>query len=106
MNVLAIRTEQPKSDAETLIETMVFALVDDPNNVSIEIERVPLNESDERYVIQIRTAPEDLGKVIGKAGRHARAMRVILSAWAQREKVSVTLDIMQSAVIGEEIEKR
>ncbi len=58
-----------------LIEFMARALVDNPEKVKVsEIE------GEQTSVIELRVAKEDLGKVIGKQGRTARAMRTILSA--------------------------
>ncbi len=58
-----------------LIEFMARALVDNPEKV-----RVSEIVGEQTSVIELRVAKEDLGKVIGKQGRTARAMRTILSA--------------------------
>ena len=65
-----------------LVEYMAKALVDDSDNVNVtEVagERVT--------VIELRVAPGDLGKVIGKQGRTARALRTILNANATKSGV-------------------
>jgi len=69
-----------------LLEYIVKELVDNPDNVEIEEE-----EEDEKTVIfKVKVAEEDLGKVIGKKGRTANALRVVLrAASAKRGKSSI-----------------
>jgi len=69
-----------------LLEYMVKELVDSPDNVEIAEE-----EEDEKTVIfKLKVAEEDLGKVIGKKGRTANALRVIMrAASAKRGKSSI-----------------
>ncbi len=69
-----------------LLEYMVKELVDNPDNVEIEEE-----EEDEKTVIfKLRVAEDDLGKVIGKKGRTANALRVVMrAASAKRGKSSI-----------------
>ena len=69
-----------------LLEYMVKELVDNPDNVEIEEE-----EEDEKTVIfKLKVAEEDLGKVIGKKGRTANALRVVMrAASAKRGKSSI-----------------
>jgi len=59
-----------------LVEMIAKALVDSPDQVEVSQS----DEDAERTVLEVRVAPEDLGKVIGKRGRTARALRTILSA--------------------------
>ncbi|MCP4200179.1 MAG: KH domain-containing protein [Proteobacteria bacterium] len=73
-----------------LIEFMAKALVDNPDQVSVqEIE------GEQSSVIELRVAREDLGKVIGKQGRTARAMRTILSAASTKLRKRAVLDIIE-----------
>jgi len=73
-----------------LVEYMAKALVDNPDSVSVvEIE------GEQSSVIELRVAREDLGKVIGKQGRTARAMRTILSAASTKLKKRSVLDIIE-----------
>lgn len=73
-----------------LIETIVKPLVDYPNDVRIETD-----ENDSRIVYQIFVHPEDRGKVIGKQGRVAKAIRTIVySAAAGYYKKKVYVDIL------------
>ncbi len=58
-----------------LIEFIATKLVDHPEKIE-----VTLQEDDENIAIELRVAQEDLGKVIGKQGRTARAMRAVLAA--------------------------
>jgi len=69
-----------------LLEYMVKELVDNPDNVEIEEE-----EEDEKTIIfKLKVAEDDLGKVIGKKGRTANALRVVMrAASAKRGKSSI-----------------
>jgi len=73
-----------------LVEYMAKALVDDSESVNVtevEGERVT--------VIELRVAPGDLGKVIGKQGRTARALRTILNANATKLRKRAVLEIVE-----------
>jgi uncharacterized protein len=73
-----------------LILTMVKALVDKPEEVSLqEIE------GEKTTVLELRVAKEDLGKVIGKQGKTAKAMRTILNANATKLKKRAVLEIIE-----------
>ncbi len=73
-----------------LVMTMAKALVDLPDEVDInEIE------GDKTTVLELKVAKEDLGKVIGKQGRTARAMRTILSAAATKLRKRAVLEILE-----------
>ena len=73
-----------------LIEFMAKALVDLPDSVDVrEIE------GEQSSVIELRVAKEDLGRVIGKEGRNARAMRMILSAASAKLKRRAVLEIIE-----------
>lgn len=72
-----------------LIEYVAKSLVDDPGAVSVnEVE------GDKSTVLQLRVADSDIGKVIGKYGRIAKAMRTVLSASAVRSGKRYSLDIL------------
>jgi predicted RNA-binding protein YlqC (UPF0109 family) len=73
-----------------LIEFMARALVDNPDQV-----RVSDIEGEQTSVIELRVAKEDLGKVIGKQGRTARAMRTILSAASTKIRKRAVLEIIE-----------
>ena len=73
-----------------LIEFIAKALVDDPDHVKVsEIE------GERTSVIELSVAKDDLGKVIGKQGRTARAMRTILSAASTKVKKRAVLEIIE-----------
>lgn len=66
------------------------ALVDQPEAVQIAE-----SEEDGTVVLELRVAKEDLGKVIGKQGRTARAIRALLSAAAGKESKRARLEILE-----------
>jgi predicted RNA-binding protein YlqC (UPF0109 family) len=73
-----------------LIERIAKALVDNPDQVAVtEIE------GEQTSVLELKVAKEDLGKVIGKQGRTARAMRTILSAASAKIKKRTVLEIIE-----------
>ncbi|NLY41533.1 MAG: KH domain-containing protein [Desulfovibrionales bacterium] len=72
-----------------LVEYMATSLVDNPESVVVsEVE------GEQTAVIELRVAKEDLGKVIGKQGRTARAMRTILGAASTKAKKRCVLEIL------------
>ncbi len=73
-----------------LVTHIAEALVDNPDQV-----QVSESESGDMIGIELTVAQEDLGKVIGKQGRTARAMRSILSASAARDNKKARLDILE-----------
>lgn len=72
-----------------LVEVIAKALVDDP-------ESVVVNEREEKKttVLEVRVAESDMGKVIGKQGRIAKAIRSVVKAVAAKEDKKVIVDIM------------
>ena len=75
---------------KNLVMTMVKALVDKPEEVSLrEVE------GEKTTVLELRVAKEDLGKVIGKQGKTAHAMRTILNAMATKLKKRSVLEIIE-----------
>ncbi len=73
-----------------LIEYIAKSLVDTPNAVQVtEID------SDDTVTYQLQVAKEDLGKVIGKQGRTARAMRTVLSAASTKQQKRSILEIIE-----------
>jgi predicted RNA-binding protein YlqC (UPF0109 family) len=73
-----------------LLEDIVKALVDKPDEVKI-------NEvlGEHAHVLELRVAKEDLGKVIGKGGAHASAIRTLLAAASGKEKKRYILEIIE-----------
>jgi len=73
-----------------LITYIARALVDNPEEVSVSAV-----EGNQTSVLELKVAKEDLGKVIGKQGRTARAMRTILSAASAKVKKRTVLEIIE-----------
>ena len=71
------------------IEYIVRSLVDDPSQV-----RVTEIEGANTIIYELRVAPEDMGRVIGKGGRVANAMRTLLRVVAARQGRRATLEIV------------
>lgn len=78
-----------------LVETIVKALVDRPEEV--EVTEVQGQHS---CVIELVVAREDLGKVIGKRGVHAQAMRTIITAAGGKKKKRYILEIVEDRQAG------
>lgn len=72
-----------------LVATLAEALVDDPD--AVEVEEL---EDDRGVIIELRVAPDDIGKVIGKEGRTAQSMRSLLNAAAAKQGCRAHLDIL------------
>ena len=78
------------SQLRDLVEITAKSLVDNPHNVNVvEIE------GEKTVVIELRVDKNDLGKVIGKQGRIARALRTILSAMGRKLNKRVVLEILE-----------
>jgi len=73
-----------------LVEMIAKALVDNPDKV-----QVSQLEGEQTSILELKVAPEDLGKVIGKQGRTARAIRVILGASGMKLKRRFNLEIIE-----------
>ncbi|MBI2060896.1 MAG: KH domain-containing protein [Nitrospirae bacterium] len=79
-----------ESPLKSLVEAMTKLIVDYPDKV--EIKEI---EGEQTSVIELRVAKEDLGKVIGKEGRTAHAMRTILGAASSRVNKRSILQILE-----------
>jgi predicted RNA-binding protein YlqC (UPF0109 family) len=77
-------------NAQALIQQVAKALVDEPDRVSVEQV-----EEEGVSVLELQVAEKDLGKVIGKQGRTARAMRTLLSAAGVKLHKRFELDILE-----------
>ena len=73
---------------QELVKVLAQALVENPD--AVEVETV---EEDSRTVLKLHVAQEDMGRVIGKQGRIAKAIRTIVKSAATRENKKVTVDI-------------
>ena len=81
---------QSTETMKQLILKIVQALVDLPDAVSVEVI-----EDRESTILQVRVAPQDIGKVIGKQGRTARSLRTILGAASMKLHHRFALDILE-----------
>ncbi len=72
-----------------LLEFLARALVDDPDQVV-----VTQVEGERSVILQLKVSPEDTGKVIGKNGRIAHALRTVIKAVATKEGKSVIVEIL------------
>ncbi len=73
-----------------LLELIARSLVDQPDRVVVtEVD------DDEGMVLELRVAPEDLGKVIGKQGRTARSIRTLLASAGSKQRKRVVFEIIE-----------
>ena len=92
------KTRKVKQESKTLkevtvkelVELIAKALVDNPDKV-----QVSLLEGEQTTILELKVAQEDLGKVIGKQGRTARAIRIILGAAGMKLKRRFNLEIIE-----------
>lgn len=72
-----------------LVKFIAQSLVDNPDQVDVrEVE------GEQTVIIELRVAPDDMGKVIGKQGRIAKAIRTVVKAAAIKEKKRVVVEII------------
>ncbi len=81
---------EPTGDVRALVEQIAKSLVDAPDQVI-----VTQVEEDDETVLELEVAPADVGKVIGKHGRTARAFRNLLSAAGVRLNKRFALEILE-----------
>jgi predicted RNA-binding protein YlqC (UPF0109 family) len=75
---------------EDLLEFLARALVDRPDEVSVE----GFEEDDGTMVLEIRVAEDDVGKVIGRGGRTVSSLRTVMRAVASRQDERVLVDVV------------
>ncbi|MBR1860987.1 MAG: KH domain-containing protein [Lachnospiraceae bacterium] len=73
-----------------LVEVMAKALVDNPEEVSVT-ERTEGRTT----IVELRVAPSDMGKVIGKQGRIAKSIRAVVKAASTRDNTRVEVEIVE-----------
>ncbi len=78
------------SIVENVVTYVVTQIVDDPDSVKVEI----VQDGDDAIVAEVRTAKSDMGRVIGRRGRVARAIRSVASVAGDEEGVSVEVDFL------------
>ena len=89
----SVPNQDPMEEAKALkelVERMARALVDSPDQVTVDAA-----EEDKALVLRLRVALSDVGRVIGKQGRTAKAMRTVLHAIAARSKRRAVLEILE-----------
>ena len=74
----------------SLVETIAKSLVSNPDAVEVK----ETGEKDNATVIELRVAPEDMGKIIGHQGRIAKALRTVVKAASAKEGKSVIVEIV------------
>jgi len=72
-----------------LIRIIATSLVDHPDQVTVSE-----TETDKSIVVELKVAPEDMGKVIGKQGRIAKSIRTVAKAAAAKDDKKVVVDIV------------
>lgn len=73
-----------------LVEVIAKSLVEHPNEVV-----VTETENEKTILVELRVAPSDMGKVIGKQGRIAKAIRSVVKAASSKEEKKVVVEILQ-----------
>ena len=73
-----------------LVNYVARALVDHPDDVTVRVI-----EGERTKVLELKVHPDDMGQVIGKQGRTAKAIRTLLSAAATKENVRAVLEIVE-----------
>lgn len=84
-------TETELMPITELVKQMVMALVDHPEKIEVHCV-----EGHSSTVIEVRTGPGDMGKLVGKQGRTAEAMRTLLIAFGGRYKRRFILEILDN----------
>lgn len=79
--------DEPAATAINVLDLLVTSLVDDPDAVRID----PMEQRD-RVRLEVRVGPGDMGRVIGKRGRVANAIRTVVRAAAVRDDVQVDVE--------------
>jgi len=86
--------ERPRvTGSQELLEYLARGLVDEPEQVRVE----SFEEEDGTVVLELSVADDDYGKVIGRGGRTANALRTVVKAAAVREERRVVMDIVDEA---------
>ena len=75
---------------KNVVEYIVTEIVEDKKSVSVDIS----STSDESVIIEVRSSPEDMGRVIGKRGRVARAIRTVAQAAADEEGLESSVEFI------------
>ncbi len=84
---MAAETRTPP-DVVQLFSDLVFALVDEPEQITISVEVL-----DKETVIRVRAPAKEVGKIVGSGGRTARSLRVLLAAVGAGRKKLYSMDV-------------
>ncbi len=79
------------TEARDLIEFLAKKLVDEPDGVSVKVI-----EGEKSTILELKVSPSDIGKIIGKRGRIAHALRTILFATSMKSGKRVMLEIIDN----------
>ncbi|MBQ2686250.1 MAG: KH domain-containing protein [Clostridia bacterium] len=77
-------------DLKKTLTDIAMALVDEPDKVVVTVK----NETDKSIVLELSVSPDDMGKVIGRHGKIAKAIRSVIKAAANADDRKVTVDIV------------
>ena len=80
---------------QQLVRTIVCALVDCPD--AVEVRQV---DGETTCILEVRVAPEDIGKVIGRQGRNIAALRTLLHAVGAKERKHILLEVLEDHPAG------
>ncbi len=75
---------------KNVVEYIVTEIVEDSNAVKVDLRQ----DTDESVTIEVRTAEQDMGRVIGKRGRVARAIRIVAQAAAEEEGLTSSVEFI------------
>ena len=75
---------------KNVVEYIVNQIVEDTKSVKVEVA----DSDDENVTIEVRTSPDDMGRVIGKRGRVARAIRTVAQAAADEEGLQSSVEFI------------
>tara|TARA_B100001769_G_scaffold8285_1_gene5980 strand:+ start:430 stop:681 length:252 start_codon:yes stop_codon:yes gene_type:complete len=78
------------SIVKNVVEYIVNQIVEDPKSVKVDIA----DSDDENVTIEVRTSPNDMGRVIGKRGRVARSIRTVAQAAADEEGLQSSVEFI------------
>ncbi len=78
------------SIVKNVVEYIVNQIVEDPKSVKVDVA----DSDDENVSIEVRTSPNDMGRVIGKRGRVARAIRTVAQAAADEEGLQSSVEFI------------
>ncbi len=72
-----------------ILESIILNIVDDKDSVSV-VEKI----EGEKYVYEVKVAEGDMGRVIGKQGRNAKAIRTLIKSLGAKEKKRISIDFI------------